>query len=175
MRRFLTAVFVATFLVVLAIGPSSAVAETERSPVESRIVELQKQGFAVSRVQRTFLGRIRIMSTKGDIARELVIDRHTGEVLRDHAVRIEADEDRTGKRGEEHEEHEEHSDSGADENGGSGGDDGDSGHGSDGEGEGDGESGDGDGEGEADSGDSDGDSDGGEGDGDGEGGEGADD
>ena len=62
-------------------GPAAA------APVDQVVEQLRAQGYQVREVQRTWLGRIRIEAVRGDRAREVVIDRVTGEVLRDY-VRV---------------------------------------------------------------------------------------
>ena len=47
------------------------------------INELAEQGYKVISTSRTFLGRIRIKAKKGDLVREVVLARSTGEVLSD--------------------------------------------------------------------------------------------
>lgn len=62
---------------------------------------LQAQGFEVTLVHWTLLGRIRIIAVSADIRREIVINPNTGEILRDYSQRIAAlpsqpDHDPTG-------------------------------------------------------------------------------
>ncbi|MCC5990979.1 MAG: hypothetical protein JJT99_00500 [Rhodobacteraceae bacterium] len=47
---------------------------------------LQGQGYAVESFTRTLLGRARIVASKGEIWREVVLDISTGQILRDYAV-----------------------------------------------------------------------------------------
>ena len=51
---------------------------------------LQAQGFEVTLVHWTLLGRIRIIAVNADIRREIVINPTTGEILRDYSQRIVA-------------------------------------------------------------------------------------
>ena len=54
-------------------------------PIDEVIVaQLQAQGYSQSTVTRTFLGRIRIDATLGDLRREIVLNPRTGEILRDY-------------------------------------------------------------------------------------------
>ncbi|NNU79424.1 hypothetical protein HMH01_03140 [Halovulum dunhuangense] len=48
------------------------------------ISQLDEQGFEVIRVQRTWLGRVRVVSRSGEYEREIVYVPSTGEVLRDY-------------------------------------------------------------------------------------------
>ena len=60
--------------------PQFAAAQT----IQDQIVEqLQAQGFTNLQVSRTWLGRVRIISRRGDLVRELVFNPQTGEILRD--------------------------------------------------------------------------------------------
>ncbi len=60
--------------------PHLAAAQT----IQDQLVEqLQAQGFTNMQVSRTWLGRVRIMSRRGDLVRELVFNPQTGEILRD--------------------------------------------------------------------------------------------
>lgn len=49
---------------------------------------LQAQGFDVTLVHWTLLGRIRIIAVSAEIRREIVINPTTGEILRDYSQRI---------------------------------------------------------------------------------------
>ncbi|UZD89612.1 PepSY domain-containing protein [Cognatishimia activa] len=57
------------------------------NPHVDRIVsQLRAEGYTSIEMERTWLGRIRIEAEKGDVDREIVINRSTGEVLRDYLV-----------------------------------------------------------------------------------------
>lgn len=58
---------------------------------------LLDQGFVVIRVERTLLGRIQVWAERGVIRREIVINRRSGEILRDYQHRI-APSDRSSDR-----------------------------------------------------------------------------
>ncbi|SHG49247.1 hypothetical protein [Cognatishimia maritima] len=58
--------------------------------VDRIISQLRTEGFEIFETERTWLGRIRIEAEKGNLEREIVINRSTGEVLRDY---IKVDED----------------------------------------------------------------------------------
>ena len=68
-------------LVALAVivGAPRGVAE----PLQDIQVQLQQQGYTITEVRRTWLGRIRIEAKLGRYRREIVVDRVTGEVRRD--------------------------------------------------------------------------------------------
>lgn len=61
-------------------GPALAQAD----PVTTAIVQqLEGQGFTITEVRRTLLGRVRIVSERGALTRELVFDPRNGIILRD--------------------------------------------------------------------------------------------
>lgn len=53
------------------------------SSARAWIAELQATGYTEIEQSRTWLWRIRITAERGDIIREIILDRTTGEVLRD--------------------------------------------------------------------------------------------
>lgn len=71
-----------TVLLFLMLTCQSALAQTPdiAQPVMSR---LQTEGYAVTEVSRTWLGRILITATTEGHLREIVLNRTTGEILRD--------------------------------------------------------------------------------------------
>ena len=68
-------------LVVVATGLAAGAARAE--PVDDIIAEIRSQGFKIARVQRTWLGRVRIIAQNASYRREVVIDPTTGEIRRD--------------------------------------------------------------------------------------------
>jgi hypothetical protein len=52
-------------------------------PVDDIIAEIRDQGFSITRVQHTWLGRVRIIAQNDSFRREVVIDPTTGEIRRD--------------------------------------------------------------------------------------------
>ena len=74
----------------LMIGASSASAAT---PLERVMAQLTQQGFEVTEMERTWLGRIKIEATNGEIKREIVFNRTSGEILRDIWRDLEDDDD----------------------------------------------------------------------------------
>jgi hypothetical protein len=74
-RKFLRRLVLAG--AVLAAGAAAA------DPVEDITEEIRAQGFKIVRVQRTWLGRVRIIGQNASFRREVVIDPTTGEIRRD--------------------------------------------------------------------------------------------
>jgi hypothetical protein len=66
-------------LVLLALGAPALAKE----PVEQVMDQLRKQGFGNITVQRTLLGRARILAERGASRREIILNPRTGEILRD--------------------------------------------------------------------------------------------
>lgn len=64
----------------LSLAPFAVQAQT---PQESVLTQLQAQGFDNFNINRTFLGRIRIVALSDDLRREIVLNPNTGEILRD--------------------------------------------------------------------------------------------
>lgn len=61
-------------------SPLPAAAQTLQEQI---IAQLTEQGFDALTVNRTLLGRVRIVAQRGDLERELVFNPQTGEILRD--------------------------------------------------------------------------------------------
>lgn len=59
-------------------------AKTPASIQAQYIARLEKQGFEVIEVERTWLGRLRFWASADGVERELVVNRKTGEILRDY-------------------------------------------------------------------------------------------
>lgn len=78
-RRFLISASAA----LLAAGPAIA---QDDAATRSVIRQLEAQGFAISSVRRTLLGRVRILSRRGDLQREIVLDPRNGVILRDYTA-----------------------------------------------------------------------------------------
>ncbi|MEM9429362.1 MAG: hypothetical protein AAGA32_07680 [Pseudomonadota bacterium] len=57
--------------------------------VEQVTDQLQRQGFVIEDVERTWLGRIRVVARTSRYRRELVVVPTTGEILRDYLVEID--------------------------------------------------------------------------------------
>lgn len=72
--------------VALCLTVSGLHAAEHRMTPEQVSAALQQQGFQVSSVSRTLLGRARIIASRDLVWREVVIDLSTGQILRDYAV-----------------------------------------------------------------------------------------
>ena len=81
--------------------------------VDRIISQLQAEGFQSFETERTWLGRIRIEAEKGNLEREIVLNRSTGEILRDY-ISVDdkffpddetEDEEHEGEQEEEGEDH----------------------------------------------------------------------
>lgn len=72
------------FSVLLSFGLASA--SWALTTEEKFIVGLQAQGFKILQQERTLFGRIRIVAQNEKVRREMVVNRNTGEILRDYSV-----------------------------------------------------------------------------------------
>ncbi|MES2436057.1 MAG: hypothetical protein V4586_19765 [Pseudomonadota bacterium] len=145
------------FLMRCAIGALGAVVTASAAVAESFqhsvVAQLRGQGYREINVERTMLGRVRIVGAKGGGTREIILNPRTGEILRDIVLAEDgqvmpeiAGQDNSGK-GSSEDDGSDNSGSGDDGSGDDGDDDGgSSGHG-DGK-DGDGHDGDGNGGGE---------------------------
>ncbi len=79
----------AALVVVTVSMPSMALATNVYDAI---ISQLRTQGYTQFVVQKTFLGRIRILSSKGSLKREVIVHPFTGEILRDSNGRNELHE-----------------------------------------------------------------------------------
>ncbi len=70
-------------LVASTMVAGGAFAQTGNKMVDEMIAQLRSQGFTQFQVGRTFFGRIRIDALSQNGAREVIMNRYTGEVLRD--------------------------------------------------------------------------------------------
>ena len=62
--------------------------------------QLEAQGFSVTEIRRTLLGRVRVVATRGGQTREIVVDPRNGAILRDFTsggVRPVLSDDREGR------------------------------------------------------------------------------
>lgn len=71
------------FLSGLAASAALAGPALAQDYVASVASQLRKMGFRITREERTLLGRVRIVATRGDGRREIIINPNTGEILRD--------------------------------------------------------------------------------------------
>ena len=70
------------FILTLMLMPLMATAQTQ-TPQDRIIAQLDEQGYEIERLARTLLGRVRIVSTNGELMRETVFNPATGHILRD--------------------------------------------------------------------------------------------
>ncbi len=85
-RRQLLAGLVAGILV-----PRSVLAQTAEDQV---VNQLRRQGYREITLQRTLLGRTRIVATGAAGRREIILNPSTGAILRDYIDRSDSDRDR---------------------------------------------------------------------------------
>ena len=69
--------------------PQLAAAQSVQDQIVS---QLRGQGFTEITLQRTWLGRIRVVALRGDLLRELVFNPQTGEILRDYWREVDDDD-----------------------------------------------------------------------------------
>lgn len=55
--------------------------------------QLERQGFNILEINRTLLGRVRVLAERGGSRRELVIDPRNGAILRDYISGDDDDDD----------------------------------------------------------------------------------
>lgn len=72
------------FLLSAALLISSAGSLAAESRAQSIARQLNQQGYSEITVSRTWLGRMRIEAQKGEVEREIIVNRRTGEILRDY-------------------------------------------------------------------------------------------
>jgi phosphopantothenoylcysteine synthetase/decarboxylase len=88
----------AGFAVVLGAGSAAA-----QSTVTDQVVaQLRDQGYTVQRMNRTLLGRVRVIARRGDQSREVVFDPRNGVILRDYTTGLfgtSEDDDQSGSSG----------------------------------------------------------------------------
>jgi hypothetical protein len=78
-RKFLISATAA----LLAAGPAIA---QDDAATRSVVRQLEAQGFDIVSVRQTLLGRVRILSRRGSLQREIVLDPRNGVILRDYTV-----------------------------------------------------------------------------------------
>lgn len=71
------------FLSGLAASAALAGPALAQDYVGSVTSQLKKMGFRINREERTLLGRVRIVATRSDGRREIIINPNSGEILRD--------------------------------------------------------------------------------------------
>ena len=76
--------------IALAGTPFEAAAQS----VQDHIVrQLREQGYRITEIAPTWLGRVRIVSTRNGLERELVFVPNTGEILRDYWIDVDDEDD----------------------------------------------------------------------------------
>ena len=81
MKRFSIFLLAATLAFSLWLTPAPADAGTDfTAPI---VANLKAEGYELVEIRRTWLGRILIVSRNGTYLREIVLNRRTGEILRD--------------------------------------------------------------------------------------------
>ncbi len=80
------------FVICLALtgAPQFAAAQSVQDQI---VAQLRNQGFTEMTLNRTWLGRIRVIAYRDDLRRELVFNPQTGEILRDYWRTIEDGDD----------------------------------------------------------------------------------
>jgi hypothetical protein len=76
------------FLLTLAAGIASFAAGgamAQGSPTDQVAAQIRAQGFEIVRVNRTLLGRVRVVARRGAQMREVVFDPRNGAILRDYS------------------------------------------------------------------------------------------
>ncbi len=71
------------FCLVLIGAPQAAAAQSVQDQI---VTQLRAQGFTEIALNRTWLGRVRVIAVRDDLRRELVFNPQTGEILRDYWV-----------------------------------------------------------------------------------------
>lgn len=83
------AVLIAIFLAVMPMAAMS-----QDNTVRERLIEaLRDDGYREIRISNTFLGRLRLVATKPDSRREIVVNPNTGVILRDYIRFLDVTED----------------------------------------------------------------------------------
>src|SRR5210317_826232 len=76
-------------LLVMLLTGLAVPAFSDMAPTVSVVAEeLADQGYQVSRISKTFWGRVKIISRKGELEREVILNPNTGEILRDLVRRL---------------------------------------------------------------------------------------
>lgn len=71
------------FLIGLVAGAAVVGPALAQGLVDDVVAQLKRQGFRSVVTERTLLGRVRIVASRGDGSREIIINPRTGEILRD--------------------------------------------------------------------------------------------
>jgi hypothetical protein len=118
------------FLAGLLVGGAFAGPALAQGLVDDIIAQLRRQRFQTVTTERTLLGRVRILATRDDGAREIIVNPRTGEILRDlwtpvsgGKAKVEIIDDRSGRDTDEDDDDDEDEDNSGSGSSGSGGDD----------------------------------------------------
>ena len=68
-----------------------ALAQDDRA-TRQVVRQLERQGFRIVQINRTLLGRVRVVARRGDLTREIVLDPRNGQILRDYVSGGDDDE-----------------------------------------------------------------------------------
>ena len=88
MRRFGFIAGVGGLVLILGLALPATAQVPDAAPSDRVVDALVAAGYTISVQERTWLGRLRIVATKGQMRREVVLNPGTGEVLRDYASQI---------------------------------------------------------------------------------------
>ena len=75
-------------LLALPLGAAPAAADDRAAVEASVLASLRDQGYEIIDVHRTLLGRLRVLAETDALRREIVVNPHTGEILRDYAFAL---------------------------------------------------------------------------------------
>ncbi len=70
-------------LILFSVGMLGAGAAHAGGFVDDILAQLKRQGFEAQQVQKTWLGRVRIVAQNSEGSREIIVNPNTGEILRD--------------------------------------------------------------------------------------------
>ena len=79
-------------LILLSAGLLCATAARASGFVDDILAQLKGQGFETQRVEKTWLGRVRIVAHNPKGTREIIVNPNTGEILRDLWTPLQADD-----------------------------------------------------------------------------------
>jgi hypothetical protein len=82
----------------LAVALSMAGPAAANELTDEVTTALVSQGYEITQMNRTWLGRVRIVAESDEVRREIVINPYTGEVLRDYSVLLANAEEEPAER-----------------------------------------------------------------------------
>lgn len=98
MRRWLFFIRTGSIVILLTLIASFGVAQNDASLSSEKTIEekytarLKQQGFQEIEIERTWLGRLRFYAYAPGVERELVVNRKSGEILRDYWLEFDEDD-----------------------------------------------------------------------------------